>query len=70
MWPFAGISVFPEKGSGMIWYNVFRNSDVDLMSMHSACPVLLGNKWIGNKWIGYDAQWNHSHCGLSEGSTF
>ena len=68
VWPFAGTFTFPEKGSGIMWYNVFRNSDADLMSIHNACPVILGNKWIGNKWISYDAQWNTFKCGLSEGS--
>ena len=62
--------MFPEKGSGIVWYNLFRNSDEDLMSIHKACPVILGNKLIGNKWIGYNAQWNTSKCGLQEQSIF
>ena len=72
VWPFARISVFPEKGSGILWYNLNRSGDVDYFSIHKACPVILGNKWIGNKWIGYNAQWevNTKNCGLSVFETF
>jgi prolyl 4-hydroxylase len=49
VWPNAGISVFPKKGSAAFWYNI-RTSDIpDQYTMHAACPVLLGQKWIGNK---------------------
>ena len=68
--PYAGVSVFPDKGDGIIWYNLFRNEDSELNTYHGACPVLLGNKWIGNKWIGYKAQWNTVNCGLSEEEIF
>ena len=72
VWPFARISVFPEKGSGILWYNLNRSGDVDYFSIHKACPVILGNKWIGNKWIRYNAQWevNTKNCGLSVFETF
>ena len=36
----------------------------DEYTAHTACAVLLGNKWIGNKWVGYNAQWNKKKCGL------
>ena len=64
VWPYAGISVFPEKGSGILWYNRLRNNDLDFYMKHTACTVLLGNKWIGNKWIGYNAQWSGPNCAL------
>ena len=65
VWPYAGISVFPEKGSAVFWHNV-RASDVpDIFTRHAACPVLLGQKWIGNKWVGYNAQWNKKKCRLN-----
>ena len=63
--------MFPEKGSGLLWYNLFRNADPDLLTQHNACAVMLGNKWIGNKWIGYNAQWSSSmSCGLVEDDIF
>ena len=70
VWPFAGISVFPDKGDGIIWYNLFRNEDPDIHTHHSACPILLGTKWIGNKWIGYSNQWDTAKCSLSEETIF
>ena len=66
--PYAGRSVFSEKGDGIVWYNLLRNELVDKYTTHSACPVLLGNKWIGNKWISYNAQWNVFPCELSQNS--
>ena len=70
VWPFAGISIFPDKGDGFVWYNLFRNGDPDIFTHHSACPVLLGSKWIANKWIGYNAQWETARCSLSEEALF
>ena len=70
VWPFAGVSVFPHKGDGILWYNLFRNKDPDIYTHHSACPVLLGTKWIGNKWIGYNSQWDTAKCSLSEEALF
>merc|ERR1712173_236754 len=65
VWPFAGISVFPEKGSAIFWHNTLTDSEPDPFTQHTACAVLLGNKWIGNKWVGYNAQWNQKNCALS-----
>ena len=70
VWPFAGVSVFPELGDGIVWYNLFRNADPDIQSLHSACAVLLGGKWIGNKWVGYNPQWKTAKCGLFEEAVF
>ena len=64
VWPFAGISVFPEKGSALFWHNTFTNQVPDMFTQHTACAVLVGNKWIGNKWVGYNAQWNQTKCAL------
>ena len=70
MWPFAGVSVFPEQGDGVIWYNLFRNADSDWQTSHAGCPIILGGKWFGNKWVGYNPQWNTAKCGLFEEAVF
>jgi len=70
VWPFAGISVFPEKGSAIFWHNTLTDSEPDPFTQHTACAVLLGNKWIGNKWVGYNAQWNQKNCALSHEEGF
>lgn len=70
IWPYAGISVFPEKGDGIFWHNLYKGSQVDYFATHKACSVLLGNKWIGNKWIGINGQWNISGCSLYRDTLF
>ena len=45
VWPYLGVSVFPEKGSSAMWFNVRSDAQVDNLSLHAACPVLLGQKW-------------------------
>ena len=45
VWPFAGVSVFPEKGSSVWWFNTKSDSVPDPDTKHAACPVLLGQKW-------------------------
>ena len=70
MWPYAGISVFPEKGTGILWHNLIRNGRADVYTKHASCTILQGNKWIANKWMGYNAQWNGTKCDLYPGKRF
>ena len=70
VWPYAGFQVFGRKGSGLFWHNNYNSDLNDLHTMHAACPVLLGQKWIGNKWVGYNAQWNRRKCLLKPYQTF
>lgn len=45
VFPFLGISIFPEKGSAAFWFNTKDDAVPDQLTLHSACPVLLGQKW-------------------------
>lgn len=51
-----GISIPPEKGSCVLFYNHFINDDgtvgqLDRLSLHAGCTVKGGNnKWIANVW--------------------
>lgn len=54
--PRAGIAVPPIKGSAAFWWNLKRSGKPDEMTLHGACPVLLGFKWVSNKWIRETAQ--------------
>ena len=45
VWPFLGVSVFPEKGSAVWWFNTKTDSVPDPETKHAACPVLYGQKW-------------------------
>ena len=39
VWPYARISVFPEKGSAIYWRNTFTDNTSDVFTRHKACPV-------------------------------
>ena len=43
-----GISLWPKKGSAVIWYNLKKSGEGDLNTRHAACPVLAGTKWGKN----------------------
>ena len=51
VFPQPGISIQPELGSALYWYNIGPKNKYDTRIRHLGCPVLYGNKWIANKWI-------------------
>ena len=40
-----GLQVAPVKGAAIFWYNLYRNGEGILETIHGACPVLMGEKW-------------------------
>lgn len=64
--PKAGVSVTPEKGSAVFWFNLKRNGEVNPRSEHGGCPVLLGHKWVTNKWIREALNFMRRPCTLGE----
>ena len=54
--PMLNISVTPEKGSALVWHNLFSDGPSNPQTYHGGCPVLIGNKKIANKWIHYGGQ--------------
>ncbi|CAG7818878.1 unnamed protein product [Allacma fusca] len=60
----ANVVVRPTKGSGLFWYGLYSDGEVDRSTNHGACPVILGRKWVANKWIFYDDQFLARKCGL------
>jgi len=46
-----GIAARPIKGSAVFWYNLLPSGEGDARTLHAACPVLTGVKWVANKWI-------------------
>eukprot|EP00730_Choanoeca_flexa_P013760 TRINITY_DN5672_c0_g1_i1.p1 TRINITY_DN5672_c0_g1~~TRINITY_DN5672_c0_g1_i1.p1 ORF type:complete len:499 (+),score=127.73 TRINITY_DN5672_c0_g1_i1:159-1655(+) len=49
--PRLGAAVQPGHGDAVFWYNLKANGDGDSQTLHGACPVLQGSKWVANKWI-------------------
>ena len=66
VFPQAGISVKPENGAALYWFNIGPKNGYDSRTRHLGCPVLLGNKWIANKWIRWQSNYNNFPCKIYE----
>ncbi|XP_046867157.1 prolyl 4-hydroxylase subunit alpha-1-like isoform X5 [Drosophila willistoni] len=44
-------AVFPKRGSAIMWYNLKDDGEGNRDTLHAACPVIVGSKWVCNKWI-------------------
>ncbi|XP_055848240.1 prolyl 4-hydroxylase subunit alpha-2-like, partial [Episyrphus balteatus] len=49
--PYIKSLVKPKKGAAVFWFNLHTSGDGDARTMHGACPVLVGSKWVLNRWI-------------------
>ncbi|KAM9019594.1 prolyl 4-hydroxylase subunit alpha-3 [Ara ararauna] len=47
----ANFSVPVLKNAALFWWNLRRNGAGAGDTLHAACPVLAGDKWVANKWI-------------------
>uniref|UniRef100_A0A1I8PNK1 procollagen-proline 4-dioxygenase n=1 Tax=Stomoxys calcitrans TaxID=35570 RepID=A0A1I8PNK1_STOCA len=56
VFPDLETAVFPQKGSAVVWYNLNNELRGDMKTLHAACPVIYGSKWVCNKWIRANAQ--------------
>ncbi|XP_076451527.1 prolyl 4-hydroxylase subunit alpha-3-like [Babylonia areolata] len=66
----AGISVSPRKGMALFWYNFAPDMEnIDNLTQHAACPVLVGQKWVANKWLLTYGNTFHRPCGPHANST-
>ena len=54
--PKLGVAATPSKGAAVFWYNLGRDGRRDSRTLHGACPVVKGIKWVSNKWIREGAQ--------------
>jgi len=51
VFPKAGVSIVPKKGSAVYFHYGNSENQVDRMSVHSSVPVKKGEKWVATKWI-------------------
>jgi prolyl 4-hydroxylase len=51
IFPRAKLSVTPEKGKAVLFYNCLPSGQVDPLSFHGGAPVLAGEKWIATRWF-------------------
>ncbi|KAH8332568.1 hypothetical protein KR074_005609, partial [Drosophila pseudoananassae] len=43
--PALNISVFPKKGSALMWHNLDNKGNGNPNSIHTACSTVVGSKW-------------------------
>ncbi|XP_025967234.2 prolyl 4-hydroxylase subunit alpha-3 isoform X2 [Dromaius novaehollandiae] len=61
---YANFSVPVVKNAALFWWNLRRSGEGDGDTLHAACPVLAGDKWVANKWIHEHGQEFRRPCGL------
>ncbi|NXA38127.1 P4HA3 hydroxylase, partial [Eudromia elegans] len=59
----ANISVPVMKNAALFWWNLHKSGEGDGATLHGACPVLAGDKWVANKWIHEHGQEFRRPCG-------
>eukprot|EP00586_Coscinodiscus_wailesii_P010669 CAMPEP_0172508870 /NCGR_PEP_ID=MMETSP1066-20121228/215598_1 /TAXON_ID=671091 /ORGANISM="Coscinodiscus wailesii, Strain CCMP2513" /LENGTH=256 /DNA_ID=CAMNT_0013287077 /DNA_START=171 /DNA_END=938 /DNA_ORIENTATION=+ len=47
----AGVSVIPQKGKAVLFYNMLPDGNVDDLSQHAGGSVVKGEKWLANLWV-------------------
>ncbi|CAK6966731.1 prolyl 4-hydroxylase subunit alpha-3 [Scomber scombrus] len=62
---YANFSVPVVERAAIFWWNLHRNGEGDVDTLHAGCPVLIGDKWVANKWIHeYGQEFKH-RCSLN-----
>ncbi|ELU16050.1 hypothetical protein CAPTEDRAFT_114796, partial [Capitella teleta] len=51
VFPRLNLVIEPIKNSAVFWHNLLDDGQQDDRTIHGACPVVLGRKWVANKWI-------------------
>ncbi|GAB6021244.1 hypothetical protein CHUAL_003859 [Chamberlinius hualienensis] len=51
VFPELGIEVKPIKGSVLLWRNLLDDGNGDYRTLHAACPIITGTKWVANLWF-------------------
>ncbi|XP_036443545.1 prolyl 4-hydroxylase subunit alpha-1 [Colossoma macropomum] len=65
VFPNIGAALQPKRGSAVVWFNLLKSGKEDARTLHAACPVFAGNKWVANKWIHTRGQEFRRKCSLS-----
>ncbi|KAH8332866.1 hypothetical protein KR074_012167 [Drosophila pseudoananassae] len=48
---FPRYTVYPRAGTALMWYNLHTDGIGDKSTLHAACPVIVGSKWVMTQWI-------------------
>eukprot|EP01062_Namystynia_karyoxenos_P001617 TRINITY_DN10552_c0_g1_i1.p1 TRINITY_DN10552_c0_g1~~TRINITY_DN10552_c0_g1_i1.p1 ORF type:complete len:385 (+),score=95.03 TRINITY_DN10552_c0_g1_i1:72-1226(+) len=56
-----GLRIRPRKGGGILLYDMHPNKRLDPYSLHGACPVISGEKWMAVQWLRVPGKWDKAH---------
>ncbi|KAI8119596.1 Prolyl 4-hydroxylase subunit alpha-2 [Lucilia cuprina] len=62
--PYMKQHLLPKKGSAAFWYNLHASGVRDKRTLHGACPIVVGSKWVLNRWIREHGQSDRRPCPL------
>ncbi|XP_017000434.2 prolyl 4-hydroxylase subunit alpha-1-like [Drosophila takahashii] len=51
VFPKSGYTIYPRAGTAIFWYNLHTDGLGDPSTLHAACPVIVGSKWVMTEWI-------------------
>ncbi|XP_043655495.1 prolyl 4-hydroxylase subunit alpha-2-like [Drosophila teissieri] len=51
VFPKSGYTIYPRAGTALLWYNLHTDGHCDPSTLHAACPVMVGSKWVMTEWI-------------------
>ncbi|XP_050984442.1 prolyl 4-hydroxylase subunit alpha-3 isoform X1 [Labeo rohita] len=62
---YANFSVPVVENGALFWWNLHRNGQGNVDTLHAGCPVIVGDKWVANKWIHEYGQEFQRRCSLN-----
>jgi prolyl 4-hydroxylase len=66
VFPMLGLRSNPVAGDALFWNNLNSDGRGDYLSVHGACPIVVGDKWVTNKWIMHYDNFRETPCDLEE----
>ncbi|XP_030554029.1 prolyl 4-hydroxylase subunit alpha-2-like [Drosophila novamexicana] len=49
--PLLNLTITPKKGTAILWHNLKDSGTPHPKTVHAACPVIVGSKYVMTKWI-------------------
>ncbi|XP_058601450.1 prolyl 4-hydroxylase subunit alpha-3 isoform X3 [Onychostoma macrolepis] len=62
---YANFSVPVVENGALFWWNLHRNGQGNVNTLHAGCPVIVGDKWVANKWVHEYGQEFQRRCSLN-----
>ncbi|XP_056330341.1 prolyl 4-hydroxylase subunit alpha-3 isoform X2 [Danio aesculapii] len=62
---YANFSVPVVQNAALFWWNLHKNGQGNVDTLHAGCPVIVGDKWVANKWVHEYGQEFRRRCSLN-----